>query len=881
MRQWADHKAQVGDAILLFRMGDFYETFYDDAKTASRVLGLTLTSRSKSDNPIPLAGIPYHALETYLARLVKAGFKVAISEQVEDPKQAKGVVKREVVRVVTPGTLTEDSLLEEGSNNYLAAVRAQGGQLGAACLDLATGEFFTLTGQPEDILNELVRLKPAEILTSEEPAESEKRVAGQLHELINTAVATRPPHDFDTYHAQRHLHRQFDVTTLEGFGYADFDASLQAAGAVLAYLHETQKVDSTHISAIRRREPSDFVQIDPHSWRSLEVERTLRAASTDGTLLAAVNRTVSAMGHRRLREALRFPLRRAPRIVARHDAVAELLDDPTRLKALRQLLRDISDIERITARLGLGRCSPRDLQALGRSLETAASLQQELRSADAQLLDELCGSLGGLEELCAHLLTALSAEAPLTVREGGIFAEGFDAELDRLRAIGTGGREWLSQYQAAEAKRTGIGSLKVGFNKVFGYYIEITHMHRDLVPPEYVRKQTVKNAERYITDELKRHETEVLTARDQADDIEYRLFEELKAHAAKFAPQLLATAHAVGTLDMLVGFACLAAERGYVRPQISEDAATEIIDGRHPALEQALAEQFVPNDTHLGATGDRLLIITGPNMSGKSTYIRQVALLTLLAQTGSFVPAKSMRWGVVDRIFTRVGASDELTRGQSTFMVEMIETANILNNATPDSLVILDELGRGTSTYDGLSLAWAVCEHISKRINCRTLFATHYHELTELASLLPGVKNYNVAVREWPAEHGESEKIVFLHRIVEGGTDKSYGVHVARIAGVPAAVIERSRQVLHHLESGLSRNTLRQTLAGQALTGQAAGGTTAPAPAPAPVPAPEAQLEMFATQDDHLRQALLDIDLDKTTPLDALQHLQRLQDEAQ
>ncbi|MCZ6653298.1 MAG: DNA mismatch repair protein MutS, partial [Planctomycetota bacterium] len=443
-----------------------------------------------------------------------------------------------------------------------------------------------------------------------------------------------------------------------------------------------------------------------------------------------------------------------------------------------------------------------------------------------------------------------------------------------------------------QSKQTGIASLKVGFNRVFGYYIEVSHAHQGQVPSNYVRKQTIKNAERYITDELKTHETEVLSAKEKTNELEYRLFEQLKADAAAYAPKLLQTARAVGTLDMLAGFASLAAERGYVRPEICDDREIEIVDGRHPALEQALAQQFVPNDTHADEKDARLLIITGPNMSGKSTYIRQVALLTLLAQTGSFVPAASMRWGVVDRIFTRVGASDELTRGQSTFMVEMIETANILNNATPDSLVILDELGRGTSTYDGLSLAWAVCEHIAKRINCRTLFATHYHELTELAGLLPGVKNYNVAVREWPAERGESEKIVFLHRIVEGGTDKSYGVHVARIAGVPAAVIERSRQVLHHLESGLSRNSgvpLAARLpvpdetgvpraAGLPVPtgGQAPSGTTGPAP----VPTPEAQLEMFATQDDHLRQALLDIDLDQTTPLDALQHLQRLQNEA-
>ncbi len=861
MRQWAEHKSQVADAILLFRMGDFYETFYEDAKTVSRVLGLTLTSRNKGENPVPLAGIPYHALDNYLAKLVRAGFKVAISEQVEDPKLAKGVVKREVVRVITPGTLTEDSLLEEGSNNYLAAIVADDRQIGAACLDLASGDFFTMIGDCDSILNELVRMRPAEVLTTEQPAACEKHLAEQLHELNGAHIASRPPHEFDAYHAQRNLHQQFGVSTLEGFGYSQFDASLQAAGAILAYLQQTQKVNSAHIATIRRRDFADHVQIDPYSWRSLEVERTLRAETTEGTLLAAVDRTVSAMGSRRLRECLRFPLRQPQQIIARQDAIAELLADPNRLKSLRQLLREICDIERVTARLGLGRCSPRDLLGLGRSLSTVENLTHQLSSVSSTLLVKLRRALGGLEQLAEHLLRALSENAPLTVREGGIFAASFDEELDRLHAVSTGGQQWLSEYQAAEIKRTGISSLKIGFNKVFGYYIEVTNTHRDLAPSNYVRKQTIKNAERYITDELKTHETEVLSAKDKANELEYRLFEELKAYAAKFAPKLLETARAVGTLDMLAGFACLAAERGYVRPQLSDDQAIEIIDGRHPALEQALAQQFVPNDTHASTDDARLLIVTGPNMSGKSTYIRQVALLTLLAQTGSFVPAASMHWGVVDRIFTRVGASDELARGQSTFMVEMIEAANILNNATADSLVILDELGRGTSTYDGLSLAWAICEHIATRIKCRTLFATHYHELTELAQLLPGVKNYNVAVREWPAQDGESEKIVFLHKIVEGGTDKSYGVHVARIAGVPNQVIERSRQVLRHLESGLSRSSLREVLTGK-------------------TSAPQSQLELFATQDDHLRQALLEIDLDHTTPLGALQRLKKLQDEA-
>ncbi len=862
MRQWTAHKAQVGDAILLFRMGDFYETFYDDAKTVARVLGLTLTARSKGDNPIPLAGIPYHALDSYLARLVRAGYRVAISEQTEDPRNATGVVKRDVVRVVTPGTLTEDNLLpDSGSNNYLAAVRADGSELGAACLDLTTGDFFSMSGGPAGILAELARMHPAEILVPEQSEPSEAHVADQLHDLAGTHLTRRPAHEFDAYHAERYLHEQFGVRTLEGFGYSAIDAPLCAAGALIGYLKETQKSTLTHLARIRPRVLTEHMHIDPYSWRCLEVERTLRLGTAEGSLLAAVNRTTGAMGARRLRQSLRFPLRRPQAIRDRQEAVADLHGDPRRLGDVRRLLAEMCDIERITARVGVGRCTPRDLRVLGQSLARIGELGERLQDTQAALLASLLEGLGDVAPLADHLLAALQADAPLTVREGGIFAPGVDAELDRLRGIGRDGRQWLARYQAEQIQRTRIPSLKVGFNKVFGYYIEITHTHRELVPGDYVRKQTVKNAERYITDELKTYETEVLTARERSDELEYELFEALKAHVAGYTDALLRTAHSVGTIDLLAGFATLAAERGYVRPELVDQRIIDITAGRHPALEAAIGPDFVPNDTHLDGDHARLLILTGPNMAGKSTYIRQVALLTLLAQTGSYVPAAAMRFGVVDRVFTRVGASDELARGQSTFMVEMIEAANILNNATADSLVILDELGRGTSTYDGLSLAWAISEHIALGIGCRTLFATHYHELTELAQLLPGVRNYNVLVREWPAEGDHGERIVFLHKIVEGGTDRSYGVHVAKIAGIPPAVIERSREVLRQLESGLSRQSLREVLSGTPAS-------------------PQEQLELFAVQDDRLRQGLLEIDIDRLTPLEALQQLKKLQDQA-
>jgi len=859
MRQWSEQKAQVGDAILLFRMGDFYETFYDDAKTASRALGITLTARDKS---IPLAGIPYHALEGYLAKLVGAGFKVAICEQTEDPKKAKGVVKREVVRIVTPGTLTEDHLLEDGSNNYLAALFAEKDRIGVACLDLAAGDFFTLNTDYTTVLNELARLRPSEVLILEEPDSRIEKLTVCLQEQIDTRIARRPAHDFDSYHAQRCLHEQFKVTTLEGFGYNQIDASLLAAGAILGYLQETQKTNSAHISRLRPRDFSGYVQIDPNSWRSLEIERTLRSGSQDGSLLAAINRTVTAMGTRRLRDVLRFPLRKPDQINTRYAAIGELLGDLSLLAKVRGQLSQICDIERVTARLGLNRCSPRDLVGLGRSLGIIKKTALTLTEAQSPLLQELSNTTADLEELRSYLQRALREDAPLTVREGGIIASGFNDELDRLRSIATDGKQWLANYQAEEIERTKIPSLKIGFNKVFGYYIEITNTYKELVPPEYVRKQTIKNAERYITDQLKAYETEVLTAQDKAYDLEYRLFEEIKVYAAKLIPQLMQTARAISMVDLLVGFSTLAAERGLVRPQLCDNAELHIADGRHPVLDQTLGHEFVPNDTMMNPDDSRVLIITGPNMSGKSTYIRQVALLVLLAQTGSYVPAKEMRFSPVDKIFARAGASDELTRGQSTFMVEMIEAANILNNATAQTLVIVDELGRGTSTYDGLSLAWAICEHLASQTKCRTLFATHYHEMTELSHLLTGVKNLNVAVREWPGKKGTADQIVFLHKIVEGGTDRSYGVHVARIAGVPHQVIDRSRHVLHHLESGLSRNSLREVLTG----------------VPSPV---ETQLELFAAQDDKLRQALLEIDFNQLTPLEALQFLKDLQDQAQ
>jgi len=880
MRQYAEQKAEAPDALLLFRMGDFYELFYEDAETAAHVLGLTLTSRGKdrAGQPIPLAGIPHHALENYLPKLVQAGFKVAISEQVEDPKQAKGVVKRRIVRIVTPGTLTEDALLDRRADNYLACVCRQAGRCGLAFVELSTGAFWVQDLEDRHLADELVRLAPAELLLPEpridrpDPVLSHlETLTGPGQALADLAVSRRPTHLFDPYQAQQTLLKHFGVATLEGFGFDRMDPSLCAAAVIIDYLRETQKTSLQHIVRLARRQSDAFMLIDQATWRSLEIERTLRTGVAGGTLVHAVDRTQTAMGARCLRRWLAAPLRDPHLIRARQEAIADLLADVHRLAELRTQLARLADIERITARLGVGRASPRDLVALGHTLlsvERIADLLETLSEQTgiakpplAPFLAERTAKLRGQHDLADFLTTALDPEPPLTLSEGGVIAAGYDEELDRLRAIGTDGRQFLADYQAREIERTGIPSLKVGFNQVFGYYIEITNTHRDRVPPDYVRKQTLKNAERYITDELKQYETQVLTAQDRAIQRETELFDIIRQRAVEHIAPLQELAGAVAEIDVVAGLAHLADQRGYVQPVVADEPVIEIRDGRHPVVEQMLGEKFVPNDCDLGAPapehGERrtLVILTGPNMAGKSTYIRQVALLTLLAQTGSFVPADSMRFGPVDRIFARVGASDEISRGQSTFMVEMTETANILNNATDRSLVIIDELGRGTSTFDGLSLAWATAEYLVTRVGCMTLFATHYHELTQLEQNLAGVANYNVAVREW------EDEIIFLHRIVPGGTDRSYGSHVAKLAGVPPQVIDRSRQILAELEANFS--SVRRAPVRSAMRTKRR-------------PDPD-QMLLFEETDpaDAVIEELRNLDPNTITPIDALKQIEK------
>ncbi|MDY6914668.1 MAG: DNA mismatch repair protein MutS [Planctomycetota bacterium] len=860
MRQYRAFKDQHEGYILLFRMGDFYEMFYEDAKTASRVLGLALTSRSKGPTAVPLAGIPYHALDSYLARLIKAGHRVAICEQVEDSAKAKGIVKREVVRLVTPGTLTDETMLPEREGNYLAAIfaakRENCKSVGVAWVELSTGAFWAMTTSAENLLDELIRIRPAEVLFSDSGGFDTPEFRRKLREIVAASPTGRPDWSFDAHAAAETLKKHFRSATLEGFGFDGWDESVSAAGAIIEYLRETQKTAVAHILSLRKFDRTDHMALDGNTLRCLEVHRTLRLNKRSGSLLACIDRTCTGMGARLLERWLTFPLLSYGAILARHDAVEELSDAAgrSRLENLRKLLADISQIDRIAANIAMGRVRPRELIALGRSLRLLPTIAATVADCNADIIGQLTPQLGGLSGPAELIAKAIDPDCPNTLRDGGVIADRFDDELDRLRSIGRDGQSWLAKYQADQAQRSGISNLKVGYNRVFGYYIEITHANADKVPADYVRKQTLKNAERYITDDLKRYESEVLTAEERVKSLEARLFEQVRLELSEYTGAFQAAAEALARLDVLAGLAQLAADLGYRRPTITQENVLHIVAGKHPVLAEQLREQFVPNDVHMEAEKDRLLIVTGPNMAGKSTYIRQAALLVLMAQAGSFIPAEQATIGLADRIFTRVGAADELTRGLSTFMVEMIETANILNNATARSLVILDEVGRGTSTYDGLALAWAVSEHIALRIGCRTLFATHYHELTELQDLLDDVKNLNVSVREW------ADEVIFLHKIVDGGCDQSYGVHVARLAGVPKNVIDRAKAILPQLQAHLAEGLDMPELAERARQ-------TA------------AQMQLFAAPASRVASELKNADMDNLTPIQALEMLRKLKSE--
>jgi DNA mismatch repair protein MutS len=856
MQQYRSAKEACGDALLLFRMGDFYELFYDDARLAAEAVGLTLTSRDKGENPVAMAGFPHHQLDIYLAKLIQHGFRVAICDQVENPKEAKGLVRREVTRVVTPGTLTDDALLDPKKNNFLVAVhldpqvtRNSAIRFSLAWVDLSTGKFQAASVPQSQLLDEIGRISPAECLVSEEDLVLRDRL---VRDFI---VSTRPAWAFQIDRVTRVLQSHFGTLSFEGFGFeADDYLSLIAAGAIIDYLQETQKGSLQHIDTLVPYRHETRLQVDHTTRRSLELTRSLRDETRDNSLLAIMDRTVTSMGARQLAEWLAAPLIEVDAINGRLDAIDELCRHSTEIEELRSQLKLVHDLQRLHARVTTQRASPRDLRSIGCTLEVIPGLKKRITALRSQELQRVAHLLEPCPDLAEQLGSALEDPSPLNPREGGFIRAGYRPRLDELREMARGGKAWIANYQSQEQQRLGISSLKVGFNKVFGFYIEVTHAHRDKLPADYHRKQTLKNAERYITPELKEYEEQVLSAEEDAKELEYSIFVELRDAAFAAGPKLMRTAEGIATLDVLCGLADLARRHRYCRPTMLESCVTEIVDGRHPVVD-ALEPTgtFVPNDTHLGDGHGTLLLITGPNMAGKSTYIRQVALITIMAQVGSFVPAKSARIGIADRVFARVGASDELARGMSTFMVEMTETARILNTATPQSLVILDEIGRGTSTYDGLSLAWAIAEHLHDQLGCRSLFATHYHELTQLEKSLPNCVNYNVAVQEWQGN------VVFLHKIQKGSADRSYGIHVAKLAGIPRQVFTRAEDILEDLES---KSHLQESHR----------------PRTAPPKKPQYQLLLFDYADHPLLEEIRAFPLHDTPPLEALHRIKAWQE---
>jgi DNA mismatch repair protein MutS len=871
-RQYLQIKKQYPDTIVLFRLGDFYETFDEDAKIVAKVCDIVLTSRPVGKGQrVPLAGVPYHAVEGYLAKLIKAGHKVAIVEQVDD-QAVRGLMPREVTRVVTPGTIVEPMLLEEKRSNYLAALVIEDNKAGVAYADITTGEFAAtqLSGDniEQAVMEELERLRPAECLiqdTSTPPTY-------QSTNLLTYQSTKYESWRFELGNARQALLDHFEVASLAGYGCEGLPLAVRAAGAIVQYLRETQKAALAQLSDLRTYSTSEFMTLDASTRRNLELTQTIRTGSIKGSLLGVLDVTVTAMGGRLLRQWLNQPLLDVDKLEQRLDAVEALYQDtPTRTQVM-ALLKELADLERLTSRVAQRIAMPRDLVGIRKSLEQVPQIRealsqlegirksgnQEIRKSgdrdvaripDSLIPDSLITEFDPCEEVASLIEEAIVDDPPATLASGGVIKPGFSAELDSIIAASKDAKRWVASLEQTERKRTGIKNLKVGYNKVFGYYIEVTKSNLDAVPGEYIRKQTLVNAERFITPELKEYESLILNAQERILDIETRLFREVCDQVAAAAERLLSTARALAHLDVYMALAEVAIRNNYVRPVLPDGDEIEIIAGRHPVVELTRREEpFVPNDARFSQE-ETILIITGPNMSGKSTLLRQVALIVLMAQIGSFVPADQARIGLVDRIFTRIGAQDEIWAGQSTFMVEMIEMANILHHATNRSLLILDEIGRGTSTYDGLSIAWAVVEYIHNhpRLRAKTLYATHYHELTELASLLPRVRNYNVAVAE------EGDRVIFLHKIVPGGADRSYGIHVAQLAGLPKTVIHRAQEILEELERDSQRSPIRPRRIAEIR-----------------------QLALFP-ETSPIIEELKKLDVESMTPLEALNRLYELQ----
>ncbi|HLT31061.1 MAG TPA: DNA mismatch repair protein MutS [Myxococcaceae bacterium] len=863
IRQYLELKAEHPDAVLFFRLGDFYEMFFEDAQRGAELLGITLTARSKGPDRIPMAGVPYHSARRYIAKLISHGLRVAICEQVEAPGSGPGIVRREITRVITPGMVLDEEVLDARENNYLAAVCGGEGGYGAALLDGSTGEFHALSAPTaEALFEELSRAAPRELLipAGQEQTPWIQRLLTQLPGPPSKAVMEKSA--FESSRASAYLCRHLEVGSLEGYGLGEAPRAVAAAGAALRYLKDTQRSDARHVNRIQLLQPGDTLRIDEATRANLELVRSLKDGSRQGTLISVLDKTATGMGGRKLARWVLSPLRSLTGINARQDAIEDLVGRGVARETLSGILRGVGDIERMCGRIATGVGNARDLRQLADSLLRLPDLAGALEQRAAPMLKGLAQPLLAVQDLGRELDRAVAEEPPVTLKEGGLIRPGYHAELDTLVELSTSGKDHLARIEARERARTGISSLKVRYNKVFGYFLEVTRANLHLVPEEYERKQTTVNSERFVTPELKDYEEKVLTAEERRGTLEYELFGALCQRVIAEAGALRAVADAVATADALLSLARVAAEHGYVRPTVDDSDVLEIEAGRHPVVERSLpnGERFVPNDVRLDGSDRQLIVITGPNMAGKSTVMRQVALITLLAQVGAFVPAKAARIGLCDRIFTRVGAADDLARGRSTFMVEMTETANILHHATAQSLVILDEIGRGTSTFDGLSIAWAVAEHLHDHAGARTLFATHYHELTELAERRPRVKNASVAV------HEVDGRIVFLRKLVDGGTNRSYGIEVARLAGLPRQVVARARELLAELEAhNPERGSRGLSLAPRQREESAQLGLFVAEPAPRLDPSLAAIVERLRA-----------VSVNDTTPLAALQLLAEL-----
>lgn len=869
MQQYMETKKQYKDCILFYRLGDFYEMFFEDAITASRELEITLTGKDCGlEERAPMCGVPFHAVDGYLNRLVSKGYKVAICEQVEDPKLAKGIVKREVIRIVTPGTNLNTQALEESKNNYLMCIACFQNRIGVSIVDVTTGDFYmTEVEGLAKLQDEIYKYMPTEIICNDAFVMSGYDIE-DLKGRLGMAVYTLEPWYFDDDGCRKCLMNHFKVNTLAGLGLEDFPSGMISAGAAMQYLLETQKTDLTHINHIIPYLASRFMLLDSSTRRNLELTETLREKQKKGSLLWVLDKTKTAMGARRLRSDIEQPLINIDDINAKLDAVEQLCKNTVSRDEIREYLNPIYDMERLLGKVSYKSANPRDLLAFANSMEMLPHIKTVLKEFDCKLLSEIEQEMDGLEDLYHLIKDAICDDPPVMIREGGMIRTGFDKDIDMLRTAKTEGKTWLAKLEEEDRERTGIKNLKIKYNKVFGYYFEVTNSYKDMVPDDYIRKQTLVNAERYMTPKLKELEDTILNAEDKLNTLEYDVFCKVRDDIAKELERIQKTAKAVARLDVFASLSVVAEQNHYVRPVLNEKGVIDIKDGRHPVVEKMIDhDMFVANDTYLNNSNHCIAVITGPNMAGKSTYMRQSALIVLMAQLGSFVPAKSANIGIVDRIFTRVGASDDLASGQSTFMVEMNEVANILRNATSKSLLVLDEIGRGTSTFDGLSIAWAVIEHISnkKLLGAKTLFATHYHELTELEGKMNNVNNYCIAVKE------KGDDIVFLRKIIKGGADRSYGIQVAKLAGVPDMVIDRAKEIAEQL----SDNDITEKV--QSIAVDTKGDKRKSKPVHYDDVTMGQMTLSDTVKDEDIIQELKEIDITNLTPMDAMNTLYRLQ----